>query len=93
MKHIKTFENNQQYKKGDYVILTDQAISLYNSNIEKICIIYENIYGGYDITVTSKDTKRPFFLLWFKNNDIERKATQEEIEEHEMMINVRNFNL
>lgn len=91
MKYIKTFESNQKYKKGDYVLLKDEALNRHN---ELLKLYFDDNLMGYakikkDIHYDCEIKTSSFLVqdnrLHINYNDIERKLTPEEIKKMEII--------
>jgi len=92
MKYIKTYENKEDYKVGDWIILVD----VFNDNgkiIEpfKIIKIDHKWTNPYRLQHYLDNGKESFFNL--QKIYIKRLATPEEIENQEAKISALKYNL
>jgi len=96
MKHIKTFENRKEikYDYGDYVLLKNQD---HRWRIELICKITDVYINGEKRSygVLSYEIDRPNIIssAWVQWFEIERKLTEEEIEEYKISKMSKKYNL
>jgi hypothetical protein len=81
MKYIKTYENNVNYKQGDYIILIDFQ---WARKPQKCCYIMDKVFEYYDVTAI--DTNNEIFDFYVKDADILRLATPNESNEFKQKI-------
>jgi hypothetical protein len=98
MKYIKTFESIGKYKEGDYIIISDESKQVYHLT-EKWNMYPYNCaqildFNGqaYYMETFDVETKK-YLIFWLLDEDIERKATEEEILEFETKKNSNKFNI
>jgi len=101
MKHLKTYENIQKYKKGDYILVKfifdkplskhDRLRDLLDEENSAFAKIIELFYGGlgtnYRVTITSG------YDIQVNKEEVVRKLTPDEIHKYNMMYDVNKYNL
>ena len=94
MKYIKTYEKKRIFKIGDVVILN--AIDLWQvyPYVKIIDKSQKNGYiqAGYYIQAYLRQNMLKM-NFWLDDSDIERLATPEEIEEFELLIDTKKYNV
>lgn len=91
MKHIKLFESisDQLYEIGDYIILNRRI----KYKTGKVLYFRDDKYtNSYLIEFITVDGVK-LMELWFQENNIERKATTDEIEIFELQKKGMKYNL
>jgi hypothetical protein len=109
MKHIKLFEDwdmvhkpgKYKYKAGDYVIIDNSGDAKWHVNL-CVKILDENSNQNrhdekpnidYYIETFLLDNHKMIERFWLYEDEIERLASAEEIDDYEMKINVNKYNL
>ena len=105
MKYLKTFENKNKFKVGDYVVVNNYMLSKIDENlsyflentigvINNISSTWENTY--YEVKFVNIPIK---ILMYFYNKSLSlnsqefRLATEKEIEELKLKNDVKKYNL
>ena len=91
MKYLKAFENIDNYKEGDYIILTTKITWIVEPfYVAKIINIGED--GEFSINALKIHNNQEFRFYTFLDS-IERKATKDEIDEYKLRKALEKYNL
>lgn len=96
MNHVNDYKIVDKYKEGEYVIIKDNDRVQYLRDKWKIfpylCVQIEQVLSAYYVeTIDLKTNKLAVF--WVKEDDIDRKATKDEIDEYELQKDSKKYNL
>ena len=98
MKYIKAFESIDKYKEGDYIIIKPFGSEHLTNLSEKWnmypfkCAQIVEISGEAFYMETFDVKTNKYLIFWLLDEDIERKATEEEIIYFEAKRNSNKFN-
>lgn len=94
MKYLKQYESSDEYKEGDYVLITEKFLIFLSDFFEdeylgyvKILNIMERGFNKYVCQTTKNNT------LHFHIDMIERKLNKKEIESFKLQLSANKYNL
>jgi len=85
---FKIFENNQQYKIGDYILVNDPKRQIYN-DVLRISDIFNNTYYECDIANDDGDYDKGL-QIEIQDEHIVRKSSLKEVE---LLKTIKKYNL